>query len=225
MPRTADEWARRLAGRPIGWWVDALCLASFAAITWALFQGYLLGVDLAVRDWSDEHRPTFLYVVAVVGNLLGQGGFFTLVSLLLALILVYRWRTAWPLVPVVGAFALTFVSITVLKDWTDRAAPHAHVRHPERFDSDPTGVSYPSGHLANSIVWYGVLTLLSVLLFGVRRITARWQVTLRLAPPAILMVTTTYLAYHWVTDSVAGLLLGIVLDRLRRRLPEINAPT
>jgi membrane-associated phospholipid phosphatase len=43
-------------------------------------------------------------------------------------------------------------------------------------------------------------------------------------PPAIVFCTTTYLAFHWITDSVAGLLLGVVLTRLLSRIPYDDIP-
>jgi membrane-associated phospholipid phosphatase len=68
--------------------------------------------------------------------------------------------------------------------------------------------------MVNTVVWYGVLALLLApwLAAGVRR----W---LRFAPPVIVFVTTVYLNFHWLTDSVAGVLLGVVLDRLLARAP------
>ena len=92
-----------------------------------------------------------------------------------------------------------------------RAPPNNQngVPHPERLFSDPHSVSYPSGHATNAIVWYWVLALLlSTVLSG------RWRVLLRVVPPAATCVMTTYLNYHWLTDTVAGLLLGLALAHL-----------
>ena len=89
--------------------------------------------------------------------------------------------------------------------------------HPERFGSG--GVSYPSGHLANAIVWYGMLALLLA-----PWLTARWRWVIRIAPPVILTVTTVYLRFHWLTDTVAGILLGFVLWRLIARVPWDDVP-
>ncbi|MGH3682844.1 MAG: phosphatase PAP2 family protein, partial [Natronosporangium sp.] len=84
---------------------------------------------------------------------------------------------------------------------------------------------YPSGHAVNTIVWYGVLVLLvSALLDAYRRGTAlppavEW--TVRLAPPVVVVAAQTYLSFHWLTDSLAGLALGLAIDRalsLLRRL-------
>jgi membrane-associated phospholipid phosphatase len=207
---------RALTVRPRGWWFDALLVIAFVLLTYLLWHGHLLGIDLSVRNWALAHQPRPLYWLARAGNLLGQGGFFTIVALLLALFLCWRRRTFWPVVPVVMALALTFVSITVLKDWTDRAAPRAaivnHVIHPERFGSG--GDSYPSGHLANALVWYGVLALLLA-----AWLPDRWLLVIRFVPPVILTITTVYLGFHWLSDTLAGILLGLFLWRLIARVP------
>jgi membrane-associated phospholipid phosphatase len=207
---------------PPGWWFDGLLVIAFAVLTTVLWQGHLLFIDLAVRNWADAHQPAPLHWLARAGNLLGQGGFFTGVAAVLALFLCWRRRSVRPILPVIWAFVLTFVAITLLKDWTDRAAPHANhdtppVLHPERFGSG--GESYPSGHLANALVWYGVLALLLTLW-----LSARWRWVLRIVPPAILTITTVYLGFHWLSDTVAGILLGTFLWRLIGRVPWDTIP-
>jgi membrane-associated phospholipid phosphatase len=198
--------------RPAGWWFDGLLVAGFVAITLALADGALLGLDLSVRDWCDRHQPAPLHSLASVGNRLGQGTPLTALCLLLALFLVWRRHSVRPVFPPVLAFILTFGTLTPLKDITDRAAPHAwSLAHPERFGSG--GAEYPSGHLTNAIVWYGVLALLLA-----QWVTGVWRRLLRIAPPVILCCTTIYLGYHWLTDTVAGVLLGLFLDRLMSRI-------
>jgi membrane-associated phospholipid phosphatase len=195
--------------RPKGWWADALLLAGFVGLTLALAAGWLLGLDVAVAHWVDAHRPAPLDLAARIGNYLGQGAVLTGICALVALYLGVRQRSPRPLVPVVVAFALTFGTLTLLKVLTERPAPHAPLAHPERFGLG--GASYPSGHLVNAIVWYGVLVLLLDPPLG-------WLV--RLVPPIVLAVTTVYLGYHWLSDTIAGILLGLLLYRLTRRLPE-----
>jgi membrane-associated phospholipid phosphatase len=192
--------------------VDAALLAGAAAVTAAVF-GPSLGADLAVRDWVDAHRPPPADLLARGLNYLGQGTPLTLLALGLAALLAWRRRTVRPLLPVAAAFALTYLTVGPLKLVFDRAAPHTFaIPHPERFFSG--GVSFPSGHAVNAIVWYGVLALL---LGGA--LPDRWRTALRVVPPVVVCVVTTYTGFHWLTDTVTGLLLGLVLDRLLRRVP------
>ncbi|HEX6500685.1 MAG TPA: phosphatase PAP2 family protein [Micromonosporaceae bacterium] len=214
--RTTPRPARRIAWRPVrptGWWFDALLVAALVALTAILATGALTSVDVAVRDWCQAHWSSVGLFLAKVGNRLGQGGALVAVSLAIAGWFAWRRRTIRPLLPVLVAFALTYGLLKPFKDLTDRPAPHnIQVAHPELFGGG--GDSYPSGHVANAIVWYGVLALLLA-----PWLSDRLRVALRVAPPTVLCVTTVYLGYHWFTDTVAGLLTGLILDRMMRRVP------
>src|SRR4051812_42996227 len=71
VPRTAGQGVGVRRVRPAGWWFDALLVGVFVLLTSALWAGALLGVDTAVRDWCDAHRPDVLRWPAMAGNLLG----------------------------------------------------------------------------------------------------------------------------------------------------------
>ncbi len=204
--------------RPAGWWFDLLLLAGFALLTVLLANGLLLGVDQTISDWCFAHRPDAGYWAARAFNYLGNGGPLTLICLAIALLLGLRGRSIRPVLPVVAAFVLTGVAIEPIKLWTHRAAPTSRLPDAvDLFNSLPPGVSsvsYPSGHMVNTVVWYGILALL--LTPWLTPALSRW---LRFAPPAVVLVTTIYLNFHWATDSVAGLLLGVFLDRLLTRAP------
>jgi membrane-associated phospholipid phosphatase len=189
---------------------DVLLGLLLAALTAALAAGALLSVDIAVRDWVDSHRPPVLYWTARVLNYLGQGWLLQLLSLAAALWLVRRTHSLRPLLPVVVAYVALVVLIGPVKVLTDRVAPHHESGAAEFFTG---GMSYPSGHVANTIVWYGVLSLLLGGVLG--RTARRW---LRIVPPVIVFVVTTYLGFHWLTDSIAGLFAGLLLDRALRRV-------
>ncbi|WP_213454792.1 phosphatase PAP2 family protein [Rhizomonospora bruguierae] len=206
------------AGRPSGWWPEALLLAGFVALTAALAAGALLGVDTAVSRWCFGHDHGLPHALARGLNFLGNGGPLTALAAVAAAWLGYQRRSVRPLLPVVAAFLLTGAVIVPLKRWTDRAAPRSTLAdRVELFNPHlpPTEYadSYPSGHLVNTIVWYAILVLL--LAPWLSRAGRRW---LRVAPPAIVGVTTVFLNFHWFTDSVAGLLLGLLLARLLARV-------
>jgi membrane-associated phospholipid phosphatase len=210
--------------RPAGWWFDALMVAGFAAVTAALALPGVRQLDLDVRDFANAHRPTggAAETVAQGFHRLGQGGLLTGLALALALLLAYRRRSLWPVAPVVAAFLATGFLIAPLKLWFCRAAPKSPLPNAVELFSEPgSGRSYPSGHAVNTIVWYGVIALLLGAWLATR---PAWRRALRLVPPVIVFCTATYLSYHWLTDMVAGLFLGVLLDRLLARVPWPGLP-
>jgi membrane-associated phospholipid phosphatase len=207
--------------RPKTWWPDVGFLAAFVLLTVLLARGHLLGVDAGLADWVDAHRPAPLYWAARVLNYLGQGGQVLMpVAILLAGALAWRTRSARPLVMFAGAFLITYVTIGPLKIWFQRAAPHFPGPNRTELFNDAAvgalGMSYPSGHVANALVWYGVIAALAGALAG--GLSSRTLVLLRLVPPVVVFCTTTYLAFHWITDSIAGLFLGLLLTRMMARV-------
>ena len=204
----------------LGWWFDLVLVLAFVVLTVALARGHLLALDLHVADWVDDHRPGILYWPARVLNYLGQGGQVLMpVAIVLAGLATWRRRSIRPLLVFVAAFGLTYITIGPLKVWLQRAAPHfdgpdrAKLFNVAAVGSD--GLSYPSGHVANALIWYGVIAVLAGTLV---RLAPRARLALRVLPPVIVFCTTTYLAFHWITDSVAGLFLGLVLTRLMARV-------
>jgi uncharacterized membrane protein YkvA (DUF1232 family)/membrane-associated phospholipid phosphatase len=222
-PGTEDGFAAltRLCGlhrahrtRTGGWVVGAWLLAGLGALTLVLANGWFLGTDLAVRDWCDARTARWraTYWAARGLNLVGQGTPLAVLALVLTGVLVWRTRSVRPLLLFLAAYGSTYLTLGGLKLWLDRAAPHnRHVPHPERLFTG--GLSYPSGHVTNAIVWYGVLVMLLVALLP-RGLPAGWRRALRVVPPVIVAGTTTYLGFHWLTDGAAGLLLGLALDRV-----------
>jgi len=215
--------------RPAGWWLDGLLLTGFVLLTVALAAGALLDLDLAVRDRVEDYRGRPAYWVALVFNYLGQGGWLLMpVAAALAGWVGLRTRSIRPWLVVGGAFLLTYFTIGPMKLLLQRGYPRNFaLAHPEELFSDPAnGMAYPSGHVANAVIWYGVIALLlTALLRTAGRSLPPWSYRLlRVVPAAVVSVTTVFLNHHWVTDSVAGLLLGLLLDRLLARVPWDDVP-
>ncbi len=214
-------WAMMGGVERRSWWPEVGLLAGFGALTVALANGYLLDVDLDVRAWCDAHQVHAAHWLARGMIVLGSGNVVAPVALVLALGLAVRTRSGWPVVPVVAAVVAGNLLLVPLKMVFDRAAPHSPAPDPVLLFHYPPGWSYPSGHAANSVYLYGViLTLLEGA--GLGPLARR---TLRIVPPVLVSVTFLYLGYHWLTDIVAGLLLGVFLDRVLARIPQpVAAP-
>ncbi|MEU2611005.1 phosphatase PAP2 family protein [Micromonospora sp. NPDC007271] len=202
---------------PRGWWFDGLLVAAFAALTAALvWWSPLLRLDLAVRDWCDAHRSGPVSAMMKFFDYLGQGGALVTVTVLVSFWLAWRHRTARPVILAGLAPIISTLLIVGLKRWTSRGAPH---HGSVRLFSHGVEEFYPSGHVSNAIVYYAVLAALLApyLVVAVRRVV-QWL------PGGLTFIGTTYLGYHWLTDSLGGYLLGLLISRLLLRVPWRTMP-
>jgi membrane-associated phospholipid phosphatase len=176
------------------WWpAPALIIVTLALAVPAVRR-----LDIAVRNLADARRPPWAYDIAVNVNRLGSGAALTAIAAGLATWAAFRHRSWRPVALVVAAFGLVVALTEPLKWLLERPAPHAVLS---------TGVSYPSGHVVNAVVWYAVICTLLALPPTVTT-AIRW------AAPAIVSITNVYLGFHWVTDMVAGILLGLLIQQL-----------
>jgi membrane-associated phospholipid phosphatase len=209
--------------------IIAACLAGFAALTAGLAAGGpLIDLDLAVRSWSESHRPGVTGAGARALNLLGQGGPLLVIAWVLGEWLAVRTGSLRPPVYVLVATVLVAGTVLPVKAVTGRGAPSSPLP-PERV-VDLTGplppgeyaAGYPSGHVVNAVVWYGVLLVLVVALLRAHAaggVPPAARAIVRVAPVVGVLAATTYLSYHWLTDGLAGLALGLAVDRALHLLP------
>ncbi len=217
---TAERLTRRKVW-PAGWWFDLVMLAIFGLITAALVDNRLLRFDLAAMSWSDAHRTATAWWISYTLSCLGQGGPLTIGTFVISGFLAWSRRSIRPLLLPATAFILTYMLIGPIKLWSQRAAPH---KGPVEMFAHPTvvdgsGMAYPSGHVANSIVWWGILALI---LGPYLPSAVRWF--LRVGMPATVAITMVYSDYHWLTDVVASVPLALVLNRLLYRIPWDSIP-
>ncbi|MGY1704962.1 phosphatase PAP2 family protein [Geodermatophilus sp. SYSU D00697] len=194
-------------GRP-SWWLLVLALLVTVAVTADLLsRGVLERMDLRVSEvvssWQLKESAAYWPVWAVTQ--LGGRGFILIVLAVLTGYLVWRRRTAVPLLRVLVALALLTVVVYGFKYGTGRTAP----AYPGSF-FHRDGASYPSGHVANAVLMWGVARWQAVEF----RLAAGVQRAFRLLSvfgPVATGVAMVSLDFHWVTDAVVGAAVGILL--------------
>ncbi|GAA4911694.1 membrane-associated phospholipid phosphatase [Stackebrandtia albiflava] len=227
-PVTGERW--RPYGGPRSWWPDVLMLLTVAALSALLvWPSPLVELDILVRDWSLSHQPEWARFTADMLRYVGQGTPLAVIALGLAAITAWRYRTIRPLLLHVAVWFTSSLVIKIGKDLTDRVAPrypgaelpppYVDANGSVLFTPLEPSASYPSGHAANTAVWFAFI----VLLLGAQ-LTHRQRMILYVAPPVILLLSQTYLGYHWLTDTPAGYLLGMVVIRCLQRLPWATLP-
>lgn len=94
----------------------------------------------------------------------------------------------------------------------------------EQLDGSPSGISWPSGHIAAATVFYGGLAI--VVFMHTRRRSPRivWAI-IGVGMPLAMAWARIYLGMHYLTDAIGGLVLGAavlaVMYRVVHREPAI----
>jgi membrane-associated phospholipid phosphatase len=194
-------------GRP-PWWVLVLAALVTLGVTVNLLNGgWLERMDLEVSevvsvwDLRDSGAYWFVWVFTQAGG----RGFILIVLAGLVGWLALRRRTLVPLVRVLLALALLTAVVYAFKWGAGRTAP----AYPGSF-FHLDGASYPSGHVANAVLMWGVARWQAVE-FGLHAGVQRAAWLLSVLGPVATGVAMVALDFHWVTDAVVGLAVGLLL--------------
>ena len=151
------------------------------------------------RSWSQamHHLETPLLThLALVFNWLGRG-LGRVIALTLVGLLLLRARRWLALAAFAIAESLAPLLSTLLKALVDRTRPPDGLVH-------PVGASFPSGHAT----FAGATCVALVLLFTTPGPDRKWWWTLASVGVIGMAWSRTYLQVHWLTDVIAGALLG-----------------
>ena len=205
----ASEHTRVVSvGRP-PWWLMVAALLVGGLVTLDLFtRGALERMDLevseVVSDWGLQDSVAYPLVWSVTQ----LGGRVAILVVLAVLVGYLAWtrRTLLPLVRVLVALALLTVVVYAIKGGTGRTAPG----FPGSFFFHADGASFPSGHVANAVLMWGVARWQAVE-FGLPPRVQRTFWWLSVVGPVATGVAMVSLDFHWVTDAVVGAAVGILL--------------
>jgi len=200
---------------------DAVVAAVIVALTAALFAmaadrgalGHIQHLDDSWLRLMMSGRNTPLTVIAKIFNVLGLVYVTLPVRIAIAGYLAFR-RQWWHLAAFAAAVLLSEVLIGPVKAAYGRARPPGSL-------VATTGASFPSGHaVAASVTVFAAV----IALVPAGRPRAGWG--LAAAGFALVMgLSRAYLGAHWLSDAIAGLLLGtscallaaIAVDQAQRR--------
>ena len=181
-----------------GWAAFGIAGSVFLAIAWNVSgAGSLVALDARVAQWLHEHgRPgltAFLLAVTHLNSTAGIGVLSAVFAAVLARLREWYWMLSLALT-VAGAMLLNLL----LKQAYERLRP--------RFD-DPLLVletySFPSGHTAAAVAFYGVLAAFLVSRFYDARRRAACVIG-AIAAVALVAFSRLYLGAHYLSDVVAA---------------------
>ncbi|MGR7024159.1 phosphatase PAP2 family protein [Geodermatophilus sp. URMC 62] len=183
-----------------GLWVSAALLAGAGAVgvlvALPATRPAVQAVDDAVWEWVGAHRSGPATAVAVAFSWLGSA--WVNWPLRVAAVLLLAWRRHWARVL---AFTLAVVSseaaIGPVKAAFDRPRPPGSL-------IATSAASFPSGHaIAGAVTAVGLVLVLAPP--GPAR--WRWEVW-AVVFSTVMALSRVYLRAHWLSDTVAGALLG-----------------
>ena len=205
-------------GRP-PWWLMVAAFLVGALITADLFTGGVLErLDLRISHviggWGLRDSGAYPVVWAVTQ----LGGRATILGVLAVLVAYIGWtRRTWvPLLRVLLALGTLTLGVYALKHGTGRTAPG----HPDEVFFHLDGASFPSGHVANAVIMWGVARWLAVE-YGLPARVQRAFWWLSIAAPVATGLSMVSLDFHWVTDAIVGGAVGIVLLGVVHRLDAV----
>ncbi len=160
----------------------------------------LAQLDTSVAEWGDAHATTLSTDAIEIATMLGETWFVVLAAVAVAVVETIRVPTRWVVpfltVVIVGNNLLTHT----VKDLADRVRP----------DLNPVaqtlGPSFPSGHSSTAAAFYLAAAL--VLSRRRRRATRAQLAGVAVALAVAVGGSRVLLDVHWLSDVVAGVMLG-----------------
>ncbi|MGV9638066.1 phosphatase PAP2 family protein [Nocardia rhamnosiphila] len=163
------------------------------------------GLDTATTQWFIEHRSADATELASIITSLGSTASVAALALLLALVVGRQRRNIAAPALVLGIVTTAVVASTITKLIVARARPPLSARLvPE------TSYAFPSGHVTAVTALAGAVVLAYATRSGSpsRHYRVAAVVTLSVSVIAAVAATRLYLGVHWLSDVVAGAILG-----------------
>ena len=165
------------------------------------FHG-LGGQDERVNAWLAAHRDSTLNTASYVGSMIGDVPVLPVLVTIAVVVLALRrkWRIA--------AFILCGIVLELATYRVASLIVHRHRPDVVRLDHLPVNQSYPSGHMAASVVVYGSLALI------VTPYLRRWWLVavvwaLAILLPIVVASSRMYRGMHHPIDVASGALIGL----------------
>jgi undecaprenyl-diphosphatase len=206
------RWAdlRRFA---VAWVVLTIVfLAIGALLVHVVADGIVGEIDLDTARWFADQRTPTVEDLGQIGA--GFADAFTITPLIVVVSVVFlivwkRWNEAVFLITAILLEKAVFVTVTYI---IDRQRPPVG-----QLDGAPPTSSYPSGHVAAAVVFYGTIVL--VVWAHTRRPWLRGLVAVvAVAIVVAVALSRMLLGMHYVTDTIVGATLGIACLAVGARL-------
>jgi membrane-associated phospholipid phosphatase len=197
-------------GPAVPWW---LVIAAIAVLMWVVLDihldGPLVQLDhrIAARTgrWDLRDHPAARWPLTA-GVLFGQRGVVLVGAALIAAGVTWRAHTCEPMLRLLVAVLSLAVVVYGFKFGLARNAP---VQDAQGVAAGH-GASFPSGHIANAILLWGLADWSARTWAPPSPLRAAIRVGRWIAPEAVF-VSMMLLDYHWLSDFIGGVAVGVIL--------------
>lgn len=159
--------------------------------------------DAPTLDWMVAHRnaaaTNIAWFFSTMGNTVGM----TVIAVIAIALLSWKTRSYWPGVLIALTAAGSVALTIVLKHVTHRARPAIE----QAIAPVPTSYAFPSGHTLNAAAILGVIGYLLFILLR-RQFVRIFSICALGACMLAVGWSRIYLGHHWLSDVLAGLLIG-----------------
>ncbi|WP_093085279.1 phosphatase PAP2 family protein [Sphingobium sp. AP50] len=178
----------------------ALALALFCVLAIALMQrsGWLDGLNVGLMEWAGaardsavgQHVTPWMRGASAIGGTAGRLALLVL-SLGGLFWIGHRRRAYWLAAMMAGGTALNLILKQIFAAPRPDLLPHLDIVHT---------YSFPSGHAAGNMMFFGALAMLAARRFGY------WTAA---AIIALIGISRVWLGVHWPSDVTAGWIEGL----------------
>ena len=161
-------------------------------------------LDRAVSSWMDAARSDTLDLATAIGSTSADSLVKIPATIILVGLFLWRWKRWAPAALLAGGLMLESAAFVATSFIVGRDRPNI-----EQLDSIPPTGSFPSGHTAAAVVFYGALAII-VFWATERRVLRTIAVVVASAMPLIVGASRVYRGMHFLSDVVLGSILGLI---------------
>lgn len=169
-----------------------------------IVNGYVPLVDQWTRDLVFNYQDTFIYSFAVLVTNLGSRHFLVPFAIFAAIVLGFLYKHWLPPILFIGGTLITYNLNGMIKNIINRERPMIAV------EVNAVGHSFPSGHAMISMVCYGLLGYFIARSIKSKSLSFVIQIIFSFTI-FIIGISRYILNVHYITDIVAGFVIGFIL--------------
>ena len=201
-----ESWPvhRRQTLHLLGGWValTAVWIGFGKLLTGPLDGSAIVRTDRHVANWMVAHRTPTWNHLTVFGSLLAETTTKVVVTAVLAVVMLRLWKRWFEPMVLVVSLTIEAAAFIVVTTIVGRHRPDV-----PRLDGSPVGSSFPSGHTAAAAAY---LAIAAVVFWHTGKRWARWLVAVGTGVvPVIVALARMYRGMHFLSDTIAGALLGV----------------